>query len=241
MSDPIVIVVLGSVGACIAVGGLVWHGLQRGIALSRVGDGRAARSRGISLRRGLGAAGDFVSRRNVRRAPPSPADVAALLHHTARQCASGVSFGESFVTAVDGSPLAELFRTATEAIQSGAAMGDALGRISAEQPDVALAVHVLRVCAAQGGAVSESLDRAAATLRERETVAQERLAQSAQARLSARVLTLLPMAFGGWTVLTTPAVRHFFLTPIGAACLLLGLGLNATGWLLMQRVSRGRP
>ena len=87
--------------------------------------------------------------------------------------------------------------------------------------------------------MSESLDRAAATLRDREAVGNERVAQSAQARLSARVLTILPIAFGGWTLLTTPTVQHFFLTPIGVACLLLGLGLNAGGWLLMRRVSRG--
>ena len=77
-------------------------------------------------------------------------------------------------------------------------------------------------------------------MRAREAVLAEQRAHSAQARLSARVLTMLPIGFGGWTVLTTPTVQHFFLTPVGLICLLLGLGLNAGGWLLMRRVSRGQ-
>jgi tight adherence protein B len=150
-----------------------------------------------------------------------------------------VSLGEAFIAALEGSALAEAFAHARAALLAGATIDSALDHVPVDQPDVALATHVLRLCATQGGPVSESVDRAAATLREREAVAQERVAQSAQARLSARVLTLLPIAFGGWTVLTTPTVRRFFLTPIGLICLLLGVGLNAGGWLLMRRLSRG--
>jgi tight adherence protein B len=102
-------------------------------------------------------------------------------------------------------------------------------------------MHAVRLCASQGGNISESLDRAATTLRERHAVAQERHAQSAQSRLSARILTVLPIGFGGWTALTTRSVQRFLLTPAGALCLMIGLALNVLGWSLMTRVVRGAP
>lgn len=238
MRTLVAAVVAGPIVMGVVVAGMIWRQVQRGITRSRIDQARAARPP-QRRRAGLSTLAAAVARRRSSRGNrPSPGSVAALLDQTARHCASGVSLGEAFVTAVDGSVLEEVFGDATAAIVTGETISAALDRVPVDQPDVALATHVLRLCAAQGGTVSESLDRAAATLRERESVAHERVAQSAQARLSARVLTLLPIAFGGWTVLTTPTVQHFFLTPIGLACLLLGLGLNASGWLLMKRVSR---
>ena len=240
MNTPLVAVVAGSTAICVFAAGLIWRRVQHAGARSRIGNRRSVRAASTGRRIGLHALVDAISRRRSSRSSrPSPGAVAALLDQTARQCASGVSLGEAFVTAANGSVLDDVFAKAIAALNTGESMGAALELVPVDQPDVALATHVLRLCATQGGTVSESLDRAAATLREREAVAHERVAQSSQARLSARVLTVLPIAFGGWTVLTTPTVQHFFLTPIGVACLLLGLGLNAIGWLLMKRVSRG--
>jgi len=239
MNSPVG-VVAGSIAICALAAGLFWRSVRRTIARSHIGSKTAVRATSTGCRPGLRALADgFARRRSARASRPDPGAVAALLDQTARQCASGVSLGEAFVSAANGSGLEHVFAAAIAALTTGESIGAALGLVPVDQPDVALATHVLRLCASQGGTVSESLDRAAATLREREAVAHERVAQSAQARLSARVLTVLPIAFGGWTVLTTPTVQRFFLTPIGVACLLLGLGLNAIGWVLMRRVSRG--
>lgn len=166
--------------------------------------------------------------------------LAALLDDIARRCASGESLRNGFVNALSRSELQPSFAHATHALHGGATIAEALASQPAVPPDQALAVHVLRLCAAQGGNVSVSLDRAAATLRERDTLAHERIAQSAQARLSARVLTLLPVGFSVWTLATTPSVRHFVVTPPGLACVALGLALNLTGWRLMNRVIGAR-
>ena len=120
----------------------------------------------------------------------------------------------------------------------GGTVRDALGAVTSRDPDVVLAVHVLDLCALQGGNVSESLDRAAATLRERETARLEREAQSAQARLSARVLTVVPILFAAWTLATSPTVRAFTTTPAGVACAAAGFGANVTGWRWMRRAIR---
>lgn len=176
-----------------------------------------------------------------RRAERSRRDVdasavAALLDRTARQCASGQSLTRSFAESLHASPIAPLFATTSAAIDGGQSVDQALEHQSTIQPNIALAVHAIRLCARQGGNVSESLDRAASTLRDRATASHERHAQSAQARLSARVLTVLPIAFGGWTIATTPSVQRFVLTPAGLACITAGLALNVIGWYSMSRV-----
>jgi Flp pilus assembly protein TadB len=166
--------------------------------------------------------------------------LAALLDDIARRCASGESLRNGFVAALARSELQPSFAHATQLLHGGATIAEALASQAAITADQALAVHVLRLCATQGGNVSVSLDRAAATLRERDALAQERIAQSAQARLSARVLTLLPVGFSVWTLATTPSVRHFVVTPPGLVCVTLGLVLNLTGWRLMNRIIGAR-
>lgn len=165
------------------------------------------------------------------------ADLATLLDVMARHCASGESIRQSFESAVAASPCEAIFATSIRRVRSGLTLAEALPvpcDVSGNA-DLVLAVHVLRLCATQGGEVSESLDRAAASLRERQALSLERTAQSAQARLSAQVLTLLPVALGAWSGLTSPSVRHFIATPVGMAAIVLGLGLNLAGWRWMNR------
>ena len=178
----------------------------------------------------------FAARSTSRRDQPIAAELAATLDTISRRCASG----ESLSTALRGAvaPTLPAFARVQALLGRGCTVQEALSAFTTTDPDVALAVHVLDLCATQGGNVSESLDRAAATLRERHAVRLEREAQSAQARLSARVLTVVPIAFAAWTLATTPAVRAFTATPPGFACLALGAAVNLTGWRLMRRAIR---
>ena len=94
--------------------------------------------------------------------------------------------------------------------------------------------------ATTGNAGAHALERAATTLRERTAIHQERRAQSAQARLSVKVLTWLPIAFLGWQIITNPLSRWFLLaSPIGWTLLAGGLGLNWFGRRWMNRVVAG--
>jgi tight adherence protein B len=162
-----------------------------------------------------------------------------MLDDIARRCATGESLTQAFVTAPSTAALAPTFDSALTEIQRGATLAEGLARTPTDDSDLALTVHVLLLCSRVGGNVSESLDRAAATLRERDAALQERAAQSAQARLSARVLTLVPMTFAGWTTLTSTRVRAFTLTPAGTVCLCLGLLLNGAGSRAMRSIIRG--
>lgn len=94
--------------------------------------------------------------------------------------------------------------------------------------------------ATTGSAGALALERAATTLRQRTAIEYERKAQSAQARLSLRILTWLPIVFLGWQVITNSLAREFLIaTPIGWTLLCAGLTLNWFGRLWMNRVIQG--
>lgn len=99
-----------------------------------------------------------------------------------------------------------------------------------------LALSVLGCAAEVGGSPAAPLDSVAAALRLRSADRQERASHSAQATLSAHVLTVVPLGTLGLFIATTPDVRSVLSTSIGASCLLLGLLLNTTGWLWMRRM-----
>lgn len=94
--------------------------------------------------------------------------------------------------------------------------------------------------ATTGSAGAHALERAATTLRERTASHYERRAQSAQARLSVKILTWLPIGFLCWQIITNPLARGFLLaSPIGWTLLAGGLGLNWFGRRWMNRVVMG--
>lgn len=179
-------------------------------------------------------------RRLYRRTNNDAGDLANMLDDIARRCASGQSLTSAFSTTSATQTHVEAVAPVRVALASGSSIDDALSMATPADADGQFAIHVLRLCARQGGNIAESLDRAAGTLRERATVRSERSAQAAQARLSAKVLTVVPIAFAGWTLLTTPSVQEFATTPFGLVCCSAGIGLNVTGWTLMNRAIRGR-
>ena len=173
----------------------------------------------------------------------SALDLAASLEEVARRVRAGASIG------------AALAETAVEVrhgfvpdvagrISAGLSFADAVedvvragGSRPAQDEDRRLAGAVLSAAHRAGGPGAAAIDRAAATVRERAAIHADRRAHAAQARLSARILSLLPVGFTSWTVLTDRRVAHFLLTTApGAGCLVTGGALAALGWRWMQRL-----
>ena len=103
-----------------------------------------------------------------------------------------------------------------------------------------MAAGALALAATAGGPQARAVDGVADTLRERRAVAAEVRAQSAQARLSALVIGLLPVAFLAWAVVTDRRTAVFLVaSPPGWACLVAGIALEAAGALWMRRILRG--
>jgi tight adherence protein B len=152
------------------------------------------------------------------------------LHHACADAAAAGSdrvrteLADAVARATRGSPLATAF---------------ALWSRGHPSPDVRLAGAALSLAASAGGAQARVVDGAAATLRERRAVAGEVRAQSAQARLSALVIGLLPLAFLVWAVVTDGRTAAFLVAdPVGWACLMAGVVLEVLGALWMRRILR---
>jgi tight adherence protein B len=124
------------------------------------------------------------------------------------------------------------------ALDRGVPLREALA-VRARSPHMRLALTVVRACASQGGPAAEPLDRAAAVLRSRDADLAERRAQSAQARLSALVMTVLPVAVLMLLVTTSASVRAELRTPLGLTVVLSGAALNVAGWRWMRHVIDG--
>jgi tight adherence protein B len=175
-------------------------------------------------------------RQRGRRQTTSP-DYAGLLDAIARQVRSGASLAAAAVEEIDpASPLGEV----VERLSDGGSLADALAAIVPTDTDLALTVQALSATAYLGGQVAATLDQAAAVLRERAAARAERRAHGAQARLSARVLTIVPLGFAGWSALTSRQTRDVYVTSAaGAICAACGLALNLAGWRWMRRIVGG--
>ncbi len=98
---------------------------------------------------------------------------------------------------------------------------------------------VLAACAELGGPAAMPLERVAATLHARSTERAERRTNSAQARLSAKVLSTVPVGVLALLALAEPAVRSTLVTPVGAACVVGGGLFNLAGWYWMRHLVGG--
>ena len=98
--------------------------------------------------------------------------------------------------------------------------------------------QALAAAAAFGGATAATVQAGANLLRERAAVRAEAEAHSAQARLSARVLTAVPLAFAGWSATASATFRRALASPPGVAAASAGLCLNLLGWWWMRRIVR---
>lgn len=197
-----------------------------------------------------------------RRRPPVAADgVANWCDALGRRLRSGDSLRHALLTELPPDPV---LRTRTDAlrraIEHGASAAAAVGA-SGEAPHglrepssgrhphwrgtrprdrhLELALSVIAVSADVGGGAATPLDRTAAALRLRSVDAQERAAQSAQAKLSAHVLTVVPVGLLLLLVATDDDVRAIVGSGLGAMLVGFGLALNLIGWSWMRHTIDG--
>lgn len=143
--------------------------------------------------------------------------------------------------ACDGPLAADLARVAAS-VEHGAAVVPALEAWSQRRPapGVRLVVAALCLGAETGGATAQAVDNLAVTLRQRLGVEAEARSLATQARTSAGVLAVAPLAFCALSAVTDPRAAAFLLrTPAGLALLAAGLLLDVVGALWMARIIRG--
>lgn len=178
-----------------------------------------------------------------RRADQRDAQLPAALERLASSLRGGTAPTAALVSvaATTPAPLGVELRVPAAEIQHGAPMAAAIDRWAGApgaSPAVQLAAAALGLGVDAGGQVARSMDRVAATLRERRELQAEVRALATQARASAAVLALAPLAFTALVSTIEPGmVRFLVATPLGASCLVSGLGLEVAGAVWMARIT----
>lgn len=166
------------------------------------------------------------------------------LERIAAALRSGVSLPQAVAAAGRSTPdpLGRELAGLAGSADHGQPMGRVLDRWVADHGDAStrLAATALVLATRVGAAPARAIDGVAATLRERHELTAERRALATQARVSATVLSVAPLAFALLLGATDPAAGRFLLhSPGGWACMAAGLGLDAVGAVWMMRLVGG--
>jgi Flp pilus assembly protein TadB len=169
-----------------------------------------------------------------------PTDDAPLrfLEDVERDLRTGVGLHIATLTALRRHP--STLATLRRALAGGATLAAALEALRPTDPAELLVVQTLRACERTGGRMGTAVDRAVLVLRERRAWERERHVQAAQARLSATVLTLVPLVFAAWGFVTSERIRDAYTQiPLCASAAAVGVLVNVLGWVWMRRLVTG--
>jgi len=206
---------------------------------------------GLLLARGLGlvlflALGLLVpwvwlGFRRTRRLKAFGSSLADTLQLMAGSLSAGLSLAQSLDTIVreGNEPITSEFKRVLVEARLGVHIEDALEGVAGrmQSKDFGWVVMAIRIQREVGGNLAELLTNVAATLREREYLRRQVATLSAEGRLSAWILGLLPPLFVVYLLLTQPKyLSPMFHTPLGWL-MLIGAGvLLAVGVFWMSRV-----
>ncbi len=140
-------------------------------------------------------------------------------------------------------PISAEFRIVGDEINFGAPLSEALQRLGQRVPltDLRYMVVAILIQRESGGNLSEIMSNVSLMVRQRLKLLGDVRALSAEGRLSAWILCLLPVVLGGFFMLTQPDyLKSFIDDPVGPTLLLVALMMMAFGVLWMRQIIRIR-
>lgn len=177
------------------------------------------------------------------------AHFAGQLDDTLQLISGNLRAGYGLVQALDGvardldEPTSEEFARVVNETRLGRELGPAL-ELTAERmrsDDFRWAAQAIMINRETGGNLAEVLENVAGTIRERNEIRRQVHALSAEGRLSATVLSLLPVVVFAAVLLIQPTYfAIFFTTIVGVAALIVSLLLLGVGIFWMYRVTKVR-
>jgi len=183
---------------------------------------------------------EFLAQRRSRAFDAQLPDVLKLLASSLRAGFSLVQGLDAVTRQVKEPMHAELARSLAE-IRLGAAPEDALGAVPERtgSRDFGWAVIAIRIQREVGGNLSEILDTVATTMIERERLRREVRTLTAEGRISALILGLLPFFLGIYLFIVDRSYLSLLFTTFpGEIALLVGLMLEVLGvWWMIKLVN----
>lgn len=156
---------------------------------------------------------------------------------------SGLSLLQTFqqVAGETKAPISELFKRASHRLEVGQGADEALAvlRGSASVPELAFVAVALDVQHQVGGSMKRVLDAARGSVESQIELRRSLRVQTAQARLSARVVSAMPFVLIAlFSLVSTDFLAPFFQSPLGLAVLGVALGMQAAGIAVVRRMLR---
>jgi tight adherence protein B len=186
--------------------------------------------------------GGHQSDRRGRRRRLEGGDLAEAVESVAASLRAGRSLADGLGRAAAGAEpglRTDLLQIAGR-MKRGMGASAAVGRWAADgrTPGAVLVAAAVGLSADAGGDLGRALAGVATTLRERRSLDREIRALSAQARASAVVIAVAPLAFAVLAAGADRGTARFLLaSPGGWACLAGGTVLDLAGWRWMRRLA----
>jgi tight adherence protein B len=194
----------------------------------------------VGLGLGLAAPWLYLSYKESRRTSAFLAQLPDTLSLVAGSLSAGYAIAQAIDTVVrEGQqPITGEFNRALVEARLGVPIEDALDGVATrmQSKDFAWVVMAIRIQREVGGNLAELLTTVANTLRERERLRRQVKVLSAEGRLSAWILGLLPPAFTLYLLLVRPEyLRPLVTDPLGWLMLSVAVILLAVGAFWMSR------
>ncbi len=138
-------------------------------------------------------------------------------------------------------PARHEFRRVVGLTNIGASVYDAMDDMAARMPghETLMLSRVFRVQSETGGDLARILDQLADTIKDRRQIQRKCSALTAEGRMSAWVLMLIPIGLGLFIVTTQPTMGSALMyTTIGHVVLLLVLGMEVAAFLCLKAMLR---
>lgn len=136
-------------------------------------------------------------------------------------------------------PIVQEFRMIKEEMKVGRPLSEALtnfGERVARQ-DVAMFVTSVNILEETGGKLSETFDTITETIRERQKLEKKIAAMMASGKTQAAIVTMIPFVLIGLFAAMDPEyIKPLFTKPLGWFALVIMLGLQITGGVVMKKI-----
>jgi tight adherence protein B len=183
----------------------------------------------------------FVHMKIQRRLEAFAAQLEPAMHLMAGGLRVGLALRQSLAIVIDElpDPARYEFRRVVGQTNLGASVYDAMDTMAARMPshESLMIARVFRVQSETGGDLARILDQLAETIKDRRHVARKVAALTAEGRMSAWVLMLIPVALGAFIYISQPsmadAVMH---TWVGHIVILVIVGLEFFAYLWLRNL-----
>lgn len=225
-SETGVLSVVCAVCAALAVGGIA----AGSVALAAAAPLTALVGMGLAAHRALDR-----ERERLRDAVPEVLRSLSACFH------AGYTLLQTFRQVAQEAPadIARYFDRAASALETGRTVEQVLGELRSQMavPELAFAIVALEVQHRTGGSVRSIVEAAGDAVGQELALRRSLRVQTAQARLSAQVVTIMPFALiAVLSLFTRDFLAPFFASPAGVAVLAVALGMQAAGVLAVRRL-----